>query len=372
MVLILGGLGMIGRNLVKYLVESGGESLVSKIRVVDRRLQSMVDLTEDYAKFFAHPLVECMQGDCCRDDVLNRAFQPPAGREPFALVVNLAAETRFGMVMEVLYEQNIVALRTKCAAKAVEFGVDKYIEVSTAQVYKTEGKHAAMENDASILKPWTVLGRYHLLAEQAVQRTKGLNWIIIRLPNVYGPADVGGLMPRVACAAAYEYCENEMQLLWDEDLRMHTVHVQDVAAAIWFLLVMGEVHQVYNIVDDNDTTQGKFNKVLESVFRLKTSFLGSIMSNVAQMKLDEISEQANQEHLDTWLEMCKETGVTNTPLTPAVDKELLSKRPLCIDGSKLKALGFQYSCPAPTAETILDSIQYWEKQGKFPRRSARR
>jgi nucleoside-diphosphate-sugar epimerase len=44
-----------------------------------------------------------------------------------------------------------------------------------------------------------------------------------------------------------------MEFLWDKDLKIHTVHVRDVVAAIWHLLLNGTVGEVYNLADDNDT-----------------------------------------------------------------------------------------------------------------------
>jgi hypothetical protein len=158
-----------------------------------------------------------------------------------------------------------------------------------------------------------------------------------------------------------------MEFLWGEDLRMHTIHAQDAAAAIWHLCCVAEGHgEVYNAVDENDTSQGKFNKLLESMFDIETGFYGSIMSSLAQLKLEELVEEANDGHLAPWNEMLRNANVSATPLNPYLEKELLYNNPLCVDGSKLKSTGFQCSCPTMTKELLDDSVQYWKRLGLFP------
>lgn len=64
----------------------------------------------------------------------------------------------------------------------------------------------------------------------------GLPWVILRPATVYGPGDHNGLMPRVVVAASYVAMGRaKMELLWDGELKAATVHVYDVARAIYFV-----------------------------------------------------------------------------------------------------------------------------------------
>jgi len=51
--------------------------------------------------------------------------------------------------------------------------------------------------------------------------------------------------------------------------------------------------------------------------------------------LESVTEDINDKHLQPWSELCKNSGVTNTPLTPYLDKELLKDNALSVDGSKV-------------------------------------
>jgi len=57
-VLVLGGTGCVGRNLVKMLVESGQ---FSKIRVADKKMPITSFLSDEYKAIFDNPIVEFKQ-----------------------------------------------------------------------------------------------------------------------------------------------------------------------------------------------------------------------------------------------------------------------------------------------------------------------
>jgi nucleoside-diphosphate-sugar epimerase len=65
-VIVLGGLGFIGRNLVQYLVDN---NLVGKIRVADKVLPDLAGLTEKQMKIFKGDtaVVEFKQANLARE-----------------------------------------------------------------------------------------------------------------------------------------------------------------------------------------------------------------------------------------------------------------------------------------------------------------
>lgn len=92
--------------------------------------------------------------------------------------------------------------------------------------------------------------------------------------SVYGPSDVNGisinqfikiliLAPRIIIGAVYRKLNEEMKLLWTKDLKLNTVHVRDVAKAIWWVSALTSEKggrtkprtglEVYNLADKNAT-----------------------------------------------------------------------------------------------------------------------
>jgi len=51
--------------------------------------------------------------------------------------------------------------------------------------------------------------------------------------------------------------------------------------------------------------QGTINKYLESIYGIKTGFLGAVMSNMAKMGMKSVTEEINDKHLRPWSELCK-------------------------------------------------------------------
>lgn len=52
--------------------------------------------------------------------------------------------------------------------------------------------------------------------------------------------------------------------------------------------------------------QGSVNKLLESIFGIKTGFMGSIKSKLAtSVAMKTVAETANEKHLKPWSDLCK-------------------------------------------------------------------
>jgi len=357
-VLILGGLGFIGRNLIEYLAEN---NLVSKIRVADKVLPDLAGLSRKQSEIVKSDLVEFKQANLAREAMVNKVFDD--GGHKFDYVFNLAGETKYSQTEEV-YKENIIDVSVTCGKAAAQRGVQRFIEVSTAQVYDA-GKKASAEGDK--LHPWTKLAKAKLEAEEGLKKIQGLNLIIARPAIVYGPGDINGITPRIICGAVYKFLGEEMEFLWDKDLRINTVHVRDVVAALWHLAANGQLGETYNLADQNDTDQGSVNQLLEKLFGIKTGFMGNIKSKLyTGVAMKTVAETANEKHLKPWSDLTKSKGITNTPLTPYLDEELLYNTSLSIDGSKITKTGFQYKYPKMDDGLLREVVQYFVELNFFP------
>jgi nucleoside-diphosphate-sugar epimerase len=355
-VLILGGCGFIGRHLVKYLVDN---KLASHIKVADKALPGTSYLSAELkAAFDQKNIVEFKQSDLCKDDHVARLFKDVK----YTYVVNLCGETRFGLSDED-YKLKCCTTAEKCSKAAKKNEVTKWVEMSSAQIYEPQSKKPA--NEEAKIKPWTVQAQNRLKAEEVVSK-EGPPCVILRASTVFGPADLTGIAPRLACGAVYKKLNEKMKFLWDEKLKINVVHVRDVCAAIWTACTDLKPGTIYNVSDETDLDQGKLNEFLGTLFNIKTGFQGMIINNAAKVYIGGAAQMSNDKHVPTWTKLCQENKVLNTPISPYIDKELLSNNNLFIDGSKItKDSSFTYKEKC-TLDTVKEQLQAAIKQAIFP------
>uniref|UniRef100_A0A8D9DUS7 NAD-dependent epimerase/dehydratase domain-containing protein n=1 Tax=Cacopsylla melanoneura TaxID=428564 RepID=A0A8D9DUS7_9HEMI len=184
-VVVLGGCGFIGRNLVEYLIEN---DLVSKLRVIDKVSPEIAWLNEKQKTIFNHPLVEFVSGNLVHPATCELLFLNSAGSDSnltWEYVINCAAETRPGQPDQI-YKEGIYKLSVNCATAAARYGILKYVEISTGEICSSN-KHKLKESDDH--HPSSLIAKYKVQVEKALHDIPGLNFTIVRPGLVYGKSD---------------------------------------------------------------------------------------------------------------------------------------------------------------------------------------
>ncbi|KAF9310301.1 hypothetical protein BG000_008408 [Podila horticola] len=363
-VLVLGGVGFIGRNFVTYLVEN---DLASEIRVIDKVLPQTAYLNKRFAAAFDK--VEFMQGNLSNPASVEKCFTRADGSS-FDYVINFAAETKFSQPKEI-YEDRIYNLSITCAKEAVKRNAKVFVQLSTGDIYESTG--SASKEDSKT-KPWNTMAEYKLKVDKELQNMAGLNLIIIRPAVVYGVGATGGLTPRLICGRVYKKLGESMKFLWTGDLRINTVHVHDVSRAVWHACswyVSNDSQTepvIFNLADQNDTDQGSLNTHISNIFGIETGFQGTIISNFARLNMKAATEDINETHLEPWSDLLKEANIKTSPLTPYLDQELCSNNAVSLDGTKIcTTTGFTYEYPKLTEQSLREIIDDFKELGIWPR-----
>eukprot|EP00042_Codosiga_hollandica_P036012 m.271446 g.271446 ORF g.271446 m.271446 type:complete len:388 (-) comp54778_c0_seq2:191-1354(-) len=350
------GTGFIGRHLVVHLVEN---NLAAFIRVVDKVLPQTAYLNPRQQAAFAK--VQFQQGNLARQPTVVKAFTHEDGAQ-FDVVINCAAVTKYGQD-DLVYRENVYDLSIANATEAAKRGV-KFIELSTAQIYESD-KSASDETDKP--KPWTSIAEHKLRVEEELAKIPGLKYIIVRPAIVYGPGDLLGITPRLIVGAVYKKSGETMKLLWTNKLRLNTVHVEDVAAALWHVSTSGALGQAYNLADKSDSTQGSITEIVANLFGIKHDYAGTMMSQFAKLNMKSVTEEVNEGHMEPWMEMCTADGIESTPLSPYLDQELLYNNSLSVDGKKIETTGFVYKHPILTEQALRAVVQEFIELRLFPK-----
>ncbi|KAK1769983.1 putative nad dependent epimerase dehydratase [Phialemonium atrogriseum] len=369
-VLIIGGLGYIGRFLARHIHEN---DLASEVRLVDKVLPQLAWLAPEFEEACATS--KFLQADASREQALARVFDRPDGKQ-WDYVFNCGGETRYSQEDEV-YKLRSLALSLAVGREAAKRKVKAFVELSTGMVYKADSS-PSKEQDK--LKPWSKIAVFKLQAEEELAKIEGLNLVIVRLAHVYGPYASQWVATALCIARVYKALEDEMKWLWTKDLRTNTVHIHDVTRALWAVASwydagragwdvssMGKV-PTFNVVDKGTTTQGAMADIIGQIFGIETGFQGQLISTFARLNMDNVVDDVNDEVLGPWADLLAEAGITRPgPLSPFMEKELLKDTDLSMDGTQLeKVVGFQYEKPKITKELVEEVIESYKKMKWWP------
>ncbi|XP_043270051.1 uncharacterized protein YbjS [Venturia canescens] len=357
-VIVLGGCGFVGRHLVAYLVEN---QLVSSLRVVDKVPPQTAWLNKNLQNIFDNPIVDFRSANLINPVSCQNAF---AGDTRLDYVFNCAGETKSGQT-DPVYKEGIYKLSINCAQHAAKIGVERYVEISSGNLSSSE-KAPHKEEDSC--DPWTFVAKYKLQVEHDLKNIPGLKYTILRPAIIYGPGDRNGLAPRLVVGAVYKHLGEMMKLLWGADLHMNTVHVRDVARAMWHVAEREDtLGQIYNLVDEGDSTQGSISASVSELFNINHDYWGTTLSTFAKADMSSVVEEVNDKHMGPWAEACSQDGVENSPLSPYIDQELLYNKHLYLFPDKLPSkTGFTYSYPKLTKEALKEVLDDYATMKIFP------
>lgn len=194
-------------------------------------------------------------------------FDRPDDKQ-FDYVFNCGGETRFSQE-EKVYELRSYGLSMAVGKEAAKRKVKCYVELSTGMVYKPD---SVPRKETDKLKPWSNLAKWKLKAEEDLAKIEGLNLMIMRIAQAYGPYTSKFLATALCMARVYQNIKKEMRWLWKEDLRTNTVHIEDTVRALWhgaeWYAKQGSQRKpppVFNVVDHGNTCRSHAISTLLSI-----------------------------------------------------------------------------------------------------------
>ncbi|KAI9727934.1 MAG: hypothetical protein M1828_005339 [Chrysothrix sp. TS-e1954] len=367
-VLIIGGLGYIGRFLALHIHTN---DLASEVRLVDKQLPELAFLPPEFKDACSRD--KFMQADASREQSLTKIFTraAPNAAKPYTYVINCGGETRFSQPKEVYSARSTLLSLALARHTAAHSPSSIYIECSTGQVYAPSRKPPRRETDP--LKPWSKLAKAKAEAEEQLSKIEGLKLVILRLANVYGEYSRGFLGTACALARVYQSKGEEMKWLWDKELAVNTVWVVDAARAIlhaceWYVRTRQSGSHIFNIVDSGATNQGTLARLVAAHFDIPTGFQNTMVNTFARMNLHSVTDDVNDSVLDPWAELQGKKGIKPGPISPFVEKELLRDNDLSLDGGKFeKETKFGYQRPKGLDERgVREAVESYERMGWWP------
>jgi len=241
-ILVAGGAGFIGSNFVWYIIRNYP---VNELIVVDNLSTGRL---ENLSPFFADPRFKFYYADLTKGEkLLDFLFQ----RYSPLIVVNFAAEAHVDeSIRNPLIASSNFLMTNILLEKARDYGVTKFLQVSTDEVYGPIPEGFADEyyplNPSS---PYSASKASCDLLCLSYFKTYGVPVIISRCTNNYGPyLDVRRLIARHITNALL----NLPLPIWDGGGQVRDwLFVDDHCSALYLLLEKGKVGEIYNISAGN-------------------------------------------------------------------------------------------------------------------------
>jgi len=359
--LLLGGLGFIGKNFYEYILS---KNLFNSIIIIDKSLPEISHITPGKLPLYLkNTKTKIIQIDLCNEKHLRKVFNE---NPDIDVIVNLAAETRLSLSEEDYYNR-CYKLPVLCGRLAAEFNIKKFIQMSCCKIYKSAPSSGKIKENYDI-EPWDI--RYINIneAEKELKKIQGLNLIILRAAGVYGPYDFNGeMILRISGALIYKALGEKMKVMWDGGLKANTINVYYVCRAIIYAIVKCQKGDLFNLVDDNDSDQNKIHQILKEIFKINIECVGSIRSYLMRFNVDHVIQIINEKHLQIWFELCAKFNMMNSPVNVVVYRENLTNNVLCIDGEAFKMkTGFKYMIPRLDTKYFKALVQDYITYGCLP------
>ena len=239
-VLVTGGAGFIGSNFLNHILEKRDDWEVVNLDKLTYagNLENLKGIQGKSNYIF-------VKGDITNDELVNYLFE----KYRFDYVVNFAAEShvdRSILGSEIFYRTNVVGTNVLLEA-ARRFGVEKFLQVSTDEVYGSLGE-TGLFTESTPLAPNSPYSSSKAAADMmanAFHHTYDLPVVITRCSNNYGPYQFPEkLIPLMIINALHD---KELPVYGDGLNVRDWIYVIDHNRAVENVLEHGKEGEVYNI-----------------------------------------------------------------------------------------------------------------------------
>lgn len=244
--IVTGGAGFIGSNFIRYVTREYDDVCIVNLDKLTYagNLENLADL-EGNTRYWFH---RCDIAERTRVRSAFEWFRRQFGGPPEA-VVHMAAESHVDRSIEdpeAFVRTNVLGTQVLLDV-AREVGVERFIQVSTDEVYGSLGPSGAFTEETPLApnSPYSASKAAADLLARSYYKTFGMPTIVTRCSNNYGPYQFPEkLIPLMICNALED---KPLPLYGDGQNVRDWIHVEDHCAAIDAVLRHGRPGEVYNI-----------------------------------------------------------------------------------------------------------------------------
>ena len=239
-ILVTGGAGFIGSNFINYILEKRKD-----IFIVNLDKLTYAGNLKNLKSVENHPNYAFVKGDIVNDELVNYIFQ----KYDINNVINFAAEShvdRSILGSEIFFRTNVLGTNV-LLENAKRFGVEKFVQISTDEVYGSLGPDGQFEEITPLQpnSPYAASKASADLMALAFHHTYKVPVVITRCSNNYGQFQFPEkLIPLMIINAL---SDKKLPVYGDGLNVRDWIYVIDHNKAITLVLEKGRVGEVYNI-----------------------------------------------------------------------------------------------------------------------------
>ncbi|MEK6993826.1 dTDP-glucose 4,6-dehydratase [Paenibacillus sp. FSL K6-1566] len=245
-ILVTGGAGFIGSNFILYMMRQHPQDEIINLDALTYagNLENLKSVENEPNYTFVH-------GDIADKRKVDEVF-----KSGIDVVVNFAAEShvdRSILEPEAFVNANVLGTQVLLDA-AKRYGVTKFVQVSTDEVYGSLGETGLFSETTPLApnSPYSASKAGGDLLVRAYHETFGLPVNITRCSNNYGPYQFPEkLIPLMISRAL----QDESLPIYGDGLNIRDwLYVEDHCSAIDLVIRQGRIGEVYNIGGNNERT----------------------------------------------------------------------------------------------------------------------
>ncbi|WP_127594766.1 dTDP-glucose 4,6-dehydratase [Paenibacillus lautus] len=244
--LVTGGAGFIGSNFILYMMQQH-----PYYQIVNMDALTYAGNLENLKSIENQPNYSFVRADIADKQAVDAIFQ-----QGIDVVVNFAAEShvdRSILEPEIFVNTNVLGTQVLLDA-AKKYGVTKFVQVSTDEVYGSLGDTGLFSETTPLApnSPYSASKAGGDLLIRAYHETFGLPVNITRCSNNYGPYQFPEkLIPLIISRAL----NDESLPIYGDGLNIRDwLYVEDHCSAIDLVIHQGKLGEVYNIGGNNERT----------------------------------------------------------------------------------------------------------------------
>ncbi|MGC9323388.1 MAG: dTDP-glucose 4,6-dehydratase [Desulfomonilia bacterium] len=241
-VLVTGGCGFIGTNLLRSILKSRPDWQVVNLDLLTYagNIENTVDLERDYPSRYTFIRADIADAQAM-DDIFSRYA--------IELVLNLAAESHVDRSIEasgVFVRTNVFGAQVLLDA-SIKHRVERFVQVSTDEVYGSLEEDGRFTEDLPLApnSPYSATKAAADLLVRAYIKTYGLDAVITRCSNNYGPYQFPEkLIPLMVVNASHD---RDLPVYGDGKNVRDWIHVEDHCRGIITVAEKGVPGEIYNM-----------------------------------------------------------------------------------------------------------------------------